>query len=211
MDRGEAFPADPRPGRRQTRIRFLRRPADSQWPPGNPSCVLAHGEGSLLPIPRDARLPCRPQGGLGHPRPSRRDRGGEADRDRVRCSHREAADRNDRCRAVQRDVPRERVALSHRLGESERTDRLLARLQRSVRDLFEQLHRERLVGAGDDVPARPPLSRPQGSALLRALWNNAIQPRSRTRLQGREGSERVCRARFGRSRRAPADGKEKRT
>ena len=124
----DLFARDARGSERRAELRVLRRPADGERAAGHPSRLLAHDQGSLLPLSRDEGLSRRSKGGLGHARPAGRDRGREAAR-----HQRQAADRGARRGRVQPAVPRERVQVPRGLGEAERAHRVLARLRASVR------------------------------------------------------------------------------
>ncbi len=187
--------------RRPADVGLLRRPADGERPPGDPPRLRAHAEGPLLPSPRDDRPPRAAQGGVGHARAPRGDRGREGARHLRQAGH-----RAPRRRGVQPDVPRERLDLQGRLGAALGADGVLARLQRSVHHLLQRVRGERVVGAQDAAPEGAPLSGAQGPAVLRALRHGPELARARAGLRGRRGSVGVHRPRprgLGRSRPPP--------
>ena len=61
-------------------LRVLRRSADCERPAGNSPRLLANDQGSVLPAPRDARIPRRAKSRLGYSRTAGRDRSREAAR-----------------------------------------------------------------------------------------------------------------------------------
>ncbi len=74
---GSARAHDPR-ARGREGLRLLRGPAHGERPPRHPPRVLAHDQGSLLPLPGDEGTPRAAQSGLGHARAAGGDRGRES-------------------------------------------------------------------------------------------------------------------------------------
>ena len=163
-------------------VRLLRGPADRQRPPRLPPRARARVQGHLPALPDDARLLRRAQGRLGLPRPAGRDRG----RAEARLPH-QARHRALRHRRVQRAVPRVGLRVPRGLDGADRADRLLGRPRAPVPHARPDLHRVGLVGAEDDVGARPALRGPPRRPVLRALRHGAVLARGRAGLRGRRG------------------------
>ena len=131
-------------------VRVLRGSADGERPAGHPSRLRAHDQGSLLPPPRDEGL-------------SRRT--ARRDGTRTACRWRSKS-RSELGISGKQDIEKIGVAEFNRLcRESVFTyrgdwEQLSERIgywldyERSVRHVHERLRRERVVGAGDAVPAR---------------------------------------------------------
>ena len=165
---------------------LLRGAAHRQRTPGAAPRLGALLQGSLPPVPHDARPPCRPQGWLGLPRASRRARG------RERAGHRvEARDRRSRHRRVQPPLPRIRAAVRRGLVGSHHPHRDVARRRQRLLDAVERLHRKRLVAVPPDVGARRHLRGLQGRPVLRTLRYRAVEPRGGTRLRRHHRAVRI--------------------
>ena len=194
----------PPPGRRAVGV--LRGAADRERAPGLPPRARARVQGHLPALPDDARPLRRAQGRLGLPRPAGRDRGRAEARLPPQGRHRAL-----RHRRVQPAVPRVGLRVPRGLDGADRADRLLGRPRAPLPHARPRLHRVGLVGAEDDVGARPAVRGPQGRALLRALRHRAVLARGRAGLRGRRGPlglRRVPghRARRPAARRRPAAG-----
>ena len=116
-----------------------------------------------------------------------------------------------RHRRVQPAVPRVGVRVPRGLDGADRAHRLLGRPRAPVPHARPRLHRVGVVGAEDDVGARPAVRGPQGRALLRALRHGAVLARGRAGLRGRRGPVDLRdvpghRARRPAARRRPAAG-----
>ena len=140
-------------------VDLLRGAADSERPPRPPSRLGPRLQGPLPPLPDDAGPRRPPQGRLGLPRASRRDRGREGAR-----AHQQARDRGVRCRRVHAALPRLRVALRRGLGRADRAIRRLDRHEGRVLDAVQRVHRIGLVDHPPDVGQGPRLRGPPGHA-----------------------------------------------
>src|SRR5262249_32079406 len=153
--------------------------ADREWQAGNSPRFCANDQEPLLSLPGYEKLPGLAKGWLGHPRPTRRDRGRKA-----AWHQQQAADRGTRGRKIQSPVSKECVQVSLRLGAVERAHGLLVGLRAPVRHVHERLCRERLVVAQDAIRQKAALSRTQDSAILSPLRHRAVEPRVVAQIPG---------------------------
>ena len=126
--------------RRPARVRLLRGAAHGQWPPRHPPCPVARVQGHLPPLQDHAGLLLPAPRRLGHARPARGDRGGEAAR-----PQRQGTDRGIRRRGVQPPLPRLRPGIHRRVGAHDRAHGLLGGPGHGLCDLPQRVHRVALV------------------------------------------------------------------
>jgi len=152
---------------------LLRRPPHRQRPARRPPRRGPDLQGHLPEVPRDARPLRPPEGGLGLPRPAGRIAGREGAR-----LPPQGPDRGVRHRALQRPVPGVGPALRRRLGAPHGAHRVLDQHGRRLHDDEAGLRRERLVEPEDAVRSRPAVPGLQVGAVLPALRDRPVRPRT---------------------------------
>ena len=185
--RPEGVPALGRPAGRGRAVRLLRGAADRQRPARRPPRRGQGLQGPVPPLQDHARLPGRPQGRLGLPRPAGRAGGREG-----AGAQGQAGDRDLRGGGVQRPLPRVGGALRRRLRAADRADRLLDRHQPGLPDDGHLVRGERLVGPGRAVPPRPAGRGLQGQPVLPPVPDDPVGRRGGHGLQGGRGPHRLC-------------------
>ena len=147
--------------RRRQPLHLPRGAAHGQRPTGHPPRHLEAVQGHGMPMEDHGGARRRAQGGLGHPRPARRDRGAEETRSDVQRGHRGLWHGG-----IQREVQGERLDLRGGVARDDRTHGLLDRHGRPLRYAARRVYRIRMVVTQADVRKGAAVPRTQGPALL---------------------------------------------
>ena len=167
------------------RVRLLRRAPVRQRPASLRAPDHGLRQGRDPAVADDAGQAGRAQVRLGLPRPARGGRG------RAAAWHLgQGRDPGDGHREVQRSLPRIGAAVHPRVARLRDPPGPLGRLRQRLQDARHLLHGERHVGFQAVVGQGPDLRGFQGPAVLLAVRDAALQPRTadgRRRLQGPAG------------------------